>query len=124
MACPLEAMKIHIAEASNAVLNHFTALSLDADPVMAYTDNPELAAGIAARLNGHGLTMCEDVETGFTSVTIVSPCHCFIERNPRVALLRCYLAAVYGDFLELPEHLVADQLNYRNLWSSSPRCGE
>lgn len=124
MACPREAMKIHISEASNAVLNHFTALSLHADPVVAYTDNSELAAGIAARLSGNGLTMCEDAEQGFTLASMAAPRCSFVERNPRVALLRCYLAVVYGDFLELPEHLVADQLNYRNLWSSSPRCGE
>lgn len=121
---PTGAMKIHISEASNAVLNHFTARSLDADPDAVYTDSPGRVGELLARLSGCGLTMYEDVETGFTSVTIVSPRHCFIERNPRVALLRCYLAAVYGDFLELPEHLVADQINYRNLWSSSPRCGE
>lgn len=117
-------MKIHISEASNAVLNHFTALSLHADPVLAYTDSPELAAGIAACLSGNGLTLCEDAEQGFTLASMAAPRCSFVERNPRAALLRCYLTVVYGDFLELPEHLVADQLNYRNLWSSSPRCGE
>ena len=41
-----------------------------------------------------------------------------------IAALRCYLTVVYGNFLDVPEALLADQINYRNLWSTSARCGE
>ena len=126
-------MRIQISEASPAAINYFSALSqgLWLTPGGAtqlasidYTGDPALAAPLIAALETKGLVLQEDSERQAWTASIDTPARVFHGPTAHIAALRCHLAVVYGDFLDLPEALIPDQLNYRNLWSQSARCGE
>ena len=126
-------MRIQVSEAAPRVIDYFTARSqglcfdATADAVPAYTADPALAAPIVSALRLRNLNMHEDEErqVGIASIDL-PPCqHCqHYGKTALIAALRCHLTVAYGNFLEVPDELIDDQLNYRNLWSSSARCAE
>lgn len=126
-------MRIQISEASPAAINYFTALSQglpatlgDATQLASidYTDDSALVTPLIVALETKGLVLQEDGERQAWTASIDTPARVFHGPTARIAALRCHLAVVYGDFLDLPEALIPDQLDYRNLWSQSARCGE
>ena len=128
-------MRIQISEASPAAINYFTALALSqglaATPGSAshqasidYVGDPALAAPLIAALQARGLVLQQDGERQAWTASIDTPARGFHGPTAHLAALRCHLAAVFGDFLDLPEALIPDQLDYRNLWSQSARCAE
>ena len=126
-------MRIQISEASPAAINYFTALSQGlavtpgSTPQRAsidYIGDPALAAPLIAALQARGLVLQQDGERQAWTASIDTPARVFHGPTAHLAALRCHLAVVYGDFLDLPEALIPDQLDYRNLWSQSARCAE
>ena len=128
-------MRIQISEASPAAINYFTALALSQGLAVTpgnalqrasidYVGDPALAAPLIAALQARGLVLQQDGERQAWTASIDTPARGFHGPTAHLAALRCHLAAVFGDFLDLPEALIPDQLNYRNLWSQSARCGE
>ena len=89
-----------------------------------YTGNPAQAAPILARLRVRNLTLHEDTERGLWIASIDVPASMHYGRTALIAALRCHLSATYGEYLDVPEALLADQLDYRNLWSTAARCAE
>ena len=126
-------MRIQVSEASPAAINYFTALSqgLAVTPGNAlqrasidYVGDPARAAPLIAALQARGLVLQQDGERQAWTASIDTPARVFHGPTAQLAALRCHLAVVFGDFLDLPEALIPDQLDYRNLWSQSARCAE
>ena len=126
-------MRIQVSEAAPRVIDYFTACSqglcfdATADAIPAYTADPALAAPIISALRLRNLNMHEDEErqAGIASIDLSPYQHCqHYGKTALIAALRCHLTVAYGNFLEVPDELIDDQLNYRNLWSSSARCAE
>ena len=120
-------MRIQVGEAAPAVINHFTAQSLGLPagaPVPDYVGDPALAAPLIAGLRRRGLVLHEDTERGFWVATIDSPACRHQGISAQVAALRCHLSIACGDFLDLPDELVALQQDHANLWATGPRCAE
>ena len=118
-------MRIQISEAAPRVMNYFLARSqgIPADTALhAMTDyTSPLIETLRAH---HRLQTHEDAQCRIASARIESPTCLHYGTTVNIAALRCYLTVVYGNFLEVPEALLSDQINYRNLWSTSARCGE
>ena len=124
-------MRIQISEAAPRVMNYFLARSQGIPADMAiyamtdYTGTPAQASPLIETLQTHHrLQTHEGAECRIASARIESPACLHYGTTVNIAALRCYLTVVYGNFLDVPEALLADQINYRNLWSTSARCGE
>ena len=89
-----------------------------------YVGDPARAAPLIAALQARGLVLQQDGERQAWTASIDTPARVFHGPTSHLAALRCHLAVVFGDFLDLPEALIPDQLDYRNLWSQSARCAE
>ena len=124
-------MRIQISEAAPRVMNYFLARSQGVPTDIAihamtdYTGTPAQASPLIETLRTHHrLQTNEDAECRIASARIESPACLHYGTTVNIAALRCYLTVVYGNFLDVPEALLAEQINYRNLWSTSARCGE
>ena len=124
-------MRIQISEAAPRVMNYFLALSqgIPADTALHamtdYTGAPAQASPLIETLRAHHrLQTHEDAQCRVASARIESPDCLHYGTTVNIAALRCYLTVVYGNFLDVPEALLSDQINYRNLWSTSACCGE
>ena len=109
-------MRIHIDEASPGVLEHLAARHLGAS--VASED------ALLARLQTHRPLLQQDETRAAWSVVIAAPDRRFDGQTARIALLRACLSCACGDYFVLDEAWVADQLNYRALWSTGARCAE
>ncbi|SDH09501.1 hypothetical protein [Propionivibrio dicarboxylicus] len=109
-------MRIHIDEASPGVLEHLAARHLGA---CAASDD-----ALLAKLATHYPVLQQDEERATWTVAIAAPTRSFTGQTERAALLRACLSRCCGDFFELDEDWIADQLNYRTLWSNAARCAE
>lgn len=123
-------MRIQISEAAPRVMNYFIARSQGrpADMPLAaipdYAGDPALASPLIDALRARRLQIHTDAEHRIASARIESPACTHYAATAHVAALRCYLTVIYGNFLDVPEALICEQLNYRNLWSTAARCGE
>lgn len=109
-------MRIHIDEASPGVLEHLAARHLGAGT--ASND------ALLTRLQTRRPFLQQDEERAAWTVMITAPDRRFDGQTARIALLRACLSCACGDYFELDEAWVADQLNYRALWSTGARCAE
>ncbi len=98
--------------------------TVDATQTVDYTGNPVQAAPILARLRARNLALHESIERGVWIAAIDAPACMHYGRTALLAALRCHLAATYGEYLDVPDALLADQLDYRNLWSTAAQCAE
>lgn len=109
-------MQIHIDEASPGVLEQLAARHLGAGAA----SNDVLLT----RLQTHRPFLQQDEERAAWTVVIAAPDRRFDGQTAHIALLRACLSCACGDYFVLDEAWVADQLNYRALWSTGARCAE
>lgn len=123
-------MRIQISEAAPRIMGYFIARSqgrpVDAplETIPEYTGDPAQASPLIESLRTHRLQLHENAEQHVASARIESPNCLHYGTTAHIAALRCYLTVIYGNFLEVPDALIPEQLNYRNLWSASACCGE
>lgn len=108
-------MRIHIDEASPGVLEQLAARHLDGD---ASND------ALLTRLQTHRPILQQDEARAAWTLVIAAPDRRFDGLTARIALLRACLSCACGDYFELDDAWIDDQLNYRALWSTGARCAE